>query len=104
MLPVHMHSRSALRRAFAVLVVAVVVIAASASTALAQQGTITAQACAQGRVRDSSGAPISRARCDELIGHPVTLAATGLDVWLLGVAGVACIAGALVMRRRPAAG
>jgi hypothetical protein len=99
-----MRSRATPRALLVAFALALVLVAAPASTAFAQQGTITAQACAQGRVRDSSGQPISRARCEQLIGQPVTLAATGLDVWLLALAGVACITGAVLLRRRSATG
>lgn len=70
-----------------------------AGPASAQTGTITAQACAQGRIRDQSGNPIPRARCDQLIGQSVQLASTGFDAWILGLVGVACVGGALVLMR-----
>jgi hypothetical protein len=92
-------SRAA-RAALAISLLSLLFAATAAAPAAAQQGTVTAQACAQGRIRDSSGQPISRARCDQLIGQPIQLAATGLDVWLIALAGVACVSGALLMRRR----
>jgi hypothetical protein len=88
------------RAALAATLLSLLLAATAAVPAFAQQGTVTAQACAQGRIRDNSGQPISRARCDQLIGQPIQLAATGLDAWLLGIAGIACVSGALLMRRR----
>lgn len=87
--------------------VAVVALAAPlalAGTALAQTSSITQQDCNQGTIRDKSGQPISRARCEQLIGKQVQLASTGFDVWpLIAGAGV-LLAGAagLTFRRRSA--
>ena len=97
-----MVGRVEIRRFRAALVAGVLALLLAAAPAFAQQGTVTAQACAQGRIRDGNGAPISRARCDQLVGQPIQLAATGLDAWLFGVAGIACISGAVLLRRRPA--
>jgi hypothetical protein len=75
---------------------------ALAGTALAQTSSITQQDCAQGTIKDSSGQPISKARCQQLIGKQVQLASTGFDVRpLLAGAGV-LLAGAAAFgfRRR----
>jgi LPXTG-motif cell wall-anchored protein len=75
---------------------------ALAGTALAQTSSITQQDCAQGTIKDSSGQPISKARCQQLIGKQVQLASTGFDVRPLLGAGVLLIAGAAAFgfRRR----
>lgn len=89
-------------RHFSIAVVLAAMLALSglvAAPAVAQQGTITAQACAQGRIHDQSGAPIPRARCDSLIGQPIELASTGFDAWILAAVGAACIGAALLLRR-----
>ena len=75
---------------------------ALAGTALAQTSSITQQDCDQGTIRDKAGQPISKARCEQLIGKQVQLASTGFDVWpLIAGAGVLLAgAGALTFRRR----
>ena len=78
-----------------------------AGAALAASSTITQQDCDQGTIRDQSGKPISKARCEKLIGKSVPLATTGLDLWPFAIAGVACVAGAAALTirsRRPALG
>lgn len=48
---------------------------------------------------DGDGIP-----CENLpvgTGQRVRLADTGLDAWLIGVGGVACLLGAMALRRRP---
>ena len=75
---------------------------ALAGTALAQTSNITQRDCDQGTIRDKSGQPISKARCESLIGKQVQLAGTGFDVWPL-IAGAAVLlvgAAALGLRRR----
>ena len=68
---------------------------AVATTAFGQStGTITQQDCEQGTIRDESGQPISRDRCERLVGKQVELAGTGFEVWPLVAAGAACLAGA----------
>ena len=69
---------------------------AVAGTAFAQSdtSTITQQDCDQGTIRDESGQPISKDRCERLVGKQVELAGTGFEVWPLVAAGAACLAGA----------
>jgi len=69
---------------------------AVAGTAFAQSNTstITQQDCEQGTIRDESGQPISKDRCERLVGKQVELAGTGFEVWPLVAAGAACLAGA----------
>ena len=68
---------------------------AVASTAFAQStSTITQQDCDQGTIRDESGQPISKDRCERLVGKQVELAGTGFEVWPLVAVGAACLAGA----------
>jgi hypothetical protein len=77
--------------------VAIVVLAlplALAGTALASTSTITQQDCAQGTIKDKSGNTISKDRCEKLVGKQVQLAGTGFEVWIVAVAGVACLGGA----------
>lgn len=75
---------------------------ATAGVALAATSTITQKDCNQGTIRDQSGQPIPKSRCQKLIGKPVRLASTGFDLWPLTIAGVACVAGAgfLTLRGR----
>ena len=95
-------------RALAALVALVVLMAplSLAAAALAQTSTITQQDCEQGTIRDRSGQPISRERCERLVGKQVELAGTGMEVWPLLAAGAACLAGAawFGLRRREAPG
>ena len=84
-------------RALAALVALVVMIAplSLAAGALAQStSTITQEDCEQGTIRDRSGQPISRERCERLVGKQVALAGTGMEVWPLLAIGAACLAGA----------
>jgi hypothetical protein len=77
---------------------------AVASTASAQStSTITQQDCDQGTIRDESGQPISKDRCERLVGKQVDLAGTGFEVWPLVAVGAACLAGAAFfgLRRGP---
>ena len=68
---------------------------AMAGTAFAQSTSkITQQDCEQGTIRDQSGQPISRERCESLVGKQVELAGTGFELWPLVAAGAACLAGA----------
>ena len=75
---------------------------ATAGVALAATSTITQKDCNQGTIRDQSGQPIPKSRCQKLIGKPVRLASTGFDLWPLTIAGVGCVAGAgfLTLRGR----
>ena len=79
-------------RMFAALVAIVALAAplALSGVALAQTSGITQSDCNQGTIRDKSGQPISKARCEQLIGKQVQLASTGFDV-------VPLVAGALVL-------
>ena len=83
-------------RAFAALAAIVVLMVplALAGTALAATSTITQQDCDQGTIKDRSGNPISKERCERLIGKKVALAGTGFEVWIVAAAGVACLGGA----------
>ena len=66
-----------------------------AATAFGQStSTITQQDCEQGTIRDKSGQPISKERCEQLVGKQVELAGTGFEVWPLVAAGAVCLAGA----------
>lgn len=89
--------------AFAVLI-ALLVPLATAGFAMAATSKITRQDCAQGTIKDRSGAAISRARCDQLVGKNVQLASTGFDVRPLLGAGLVLIAAgaAFGLRRRRA--
>lgn len=92
-------------RRVAALAALVVVLAslAPASIAMASSSTITSADCAQGTIKDqSTGRPISQARCKALIGRNVQLAATGFDLLPVFAVAVLCLAGAaaLGMRRR----
>jgi hypothetical protein len=78
---------------------------AMASVAMAASGTITEADCVQGTIKDqNTGQPISRARCEALVGRNVQLASTGLDLRPVLAAGVLCLMGAAAfgMRRRNA--
>lgn len=86
-------------------VVALAVPLLLAGTASASTSTISPQDCAQGTIRDKSGQPISKARCEQLVGKQVALANTGFNVVPLIAAGAACLAGAAAFglrRRAPA--
>ena len=83
------------------LLVALAAPLALAGSAIAQTSNITAQDCAQGTIKDSSGQSISKARCQELIGKQVLLASTGFEVWpLIAGAGVLLAGAALLGFRR----
>jgi hypothetical protein len=78
---------------------------ATAGVAMAAINTITQQDCAQGTIKDrNTGRPISRARCEALVGKNVQLASTGFDLRPVIAAGVLCLVGAAAfgMRRRTA--
>lgn len=92
-------NRRALRALALVLLAGVLALSTGAATALAEQSTITRQDCDQGRIHDRSGHAIDAARCQKLIGKSITLASTGFEAWIVGAAGVACLAGAFLLRR-----
>jgi len=98
------HRRRAPRTLAALVVlVAVMLPLVAAGAALAQStSTITQQDCEQGTIRDKSGQPISRDRCEQLVGKRVELASTGFAVWPLIAGGSLLVAGAawLGLRRR----
>ena len=78
---------------------------ATAGMAMAASGTITREDCAQGRIEDTrTGEPISRARCEPLIGKNVKLASTGFDLRPVIAAGGLLLLGAAAfgVRRRGA--
>jgi hypothetical protein len=78
---------------------------AMTSVAMAASGTITEADCSQGTIKDrTTGQPISRARCEALVGRNVQLASTGFDLRPVIAAGALCLVGAAAfgMRRRSA--
>jgi hypothetical protein len=89
-------------QALAAIAAAVALLAslATAGVAIAATSTITQKDCDQGTIRDQSGQPIPKSRCEALIGKPVRLASTGFDLWPLTIVGVACVAGAGVLTLR----
>jgi hypothetical protein len=96
---------SARRLAATATLIAVLVSLATSAVAVAASGTITEADCVQGTIKDrSSGQPISRARCESLIGRNVQLASTGFDLRPVIAAGALCLVGAAAfgMRRRGA--
>jgi hypothetical protein len=96
-------SRRRTARALAALVAIVALAAplALAGAALAQTSSITQQDCDQGTIHDKSGQPISKARCEQLLGKQVQLASTGFEVWpLIAGAGVLVIGAAALGFRR----
>ena len=96
---------SARRLAALAVLIALLAPFATAGMAMAASGTITEADCAQGTIKDqATGQPISRARCEALVGRNVQLASTGFDLRPVIAAGVLCLAGAAAfgMRRRNA--
>jgi hypothetical protein len=94
-------------RRLAALAVLIAMVASLAATgaAMAASGQITQSDCAQGSIRDQkTGAPISRTRCEALVGRNVQLASTGFDLRPVIVGGVLCLAAAAAfgLRRRNA--
>ena len=94
-------------RSLAALVAIVVLMVplAVAGTAFASTSTITQQDCEQGTIKDKSGNSVPKARCEKLVGKQVQLAGTGFEVWIVALAGVACLGGAAwfgLRRTRPA--
>ena len=61
---------------------------------------VTREDCDNRRIR-RRGRVLSREECERLIGQRVSLANTGLDARIIGVAGLACLLGAAMLRRRP---
>src|SRR2546423_14799023 len=96
---------SARRVAAVVVLIAVLASLATGAVAVAASGTITEADCVQGTIKDrATGQPISRARCESLIGRNVQLANTGFDLRPVIGAGALCLLGAAAfgMRRRGA--
>jgi hypothetical protein len=94
---------SARRLAAVAVLIAMLMSLATAGLAMAASGTITEADCVQGTIKDrASGQPISRARCESLIGRNVQLANTGFDLRPVIAAGALCLVGAAAfgMRRR----
>jgi hypothetical protein len=94
-------------RRFAAVAVLIAMFAsfATGSVAIAASGQITEADCAQGTIKDrTTGQPISRARCEALVGRNVQLASTGFDLRPVIAAGALCLAGAAAfgMRRHSA--
>jgi hypothetical protein len=78
---------------------------ATAGVAMGAVGAVTQQDCDQGTIKDQrTGQPISKDRCEALIGKNVQLASTGFDLRPVIIAGVLCLFGAAAfgMRRRTA--
>ena len=78
---------------------------ATAGVSMAAVGAVTQADCDQSAIKDqSSGQPISKARCEALIGKNVQLASTGFDLRPVIIGGVLCLAAAAAfgMRRRSA--
>ena len=74
---------------------------ATAGVSMAAVDTITQQDCAQGTIKDTStGAPISQARCQQLVGKNVQLASTGFDLRPVIIGGVLCLVGAAAFGMR----
>jgi LPXTG-motif cell wall-anchored protein len=95
------------RRLAAVAVLVAMFVSLASSVAMAASGTISEADCVQGTIKDrSTGQPISRTRCESLIGRNVQLANTGFDMRPVIAAGVLCLVGAAAfgMRRRSAQG
>jgi LPXTG-motif cell wall-anchored protein len=70
--------------------------------AMAQDSKITQEDCDAGRItRD--GERLSQSECEARIGQQVRLADTGFEAWIIGLGGVALMAGAgvVLVRRRP---
>jgi hypothetical protein len=96
---------SARRLAAIAALIAMLASFATAGLAMAASGTITQADCAQGTIKDqATGQPISRARCEALVGRNVQLASTGFDLRPVIAAAVLCLAGAAAfgVRRRNA--
>ena len=90
--------------AFAVLITMFASLA-GAGAAMAATAIVTAQDCEQNTIKNvHTGVPISRARCEQLIGKNVSLASTGFDLRPVIAGGVLLLlgAGALGLRRRSA--
>jgi hypothetical protein len=78
---------------------------ATAGMATAASSTITQQDCAAGTIKDkNTGEPISRARCEALVGKNVQLASTGFDLRpvMAGGALLLLVAAGFGVRRRSA--
>jgi hypothetical protein len=92
---------SARRLAALVALIAVLASLATAGVAMAASGTITQADCAQGTIKDrTTGQPISRARCEALVGRNVQLASTGFDLRPVIAAGALCLMGAAAFGMR----
>jgi hypothetical protein len=84
-------------RRLAALAVLIAMLASLATTgvAMAAVGAVTQADCDQGTIKDqSTGAPISKERCEALIGKNVQLASTGFDLRPVIIGGVLCLMGA----------
>jgi LPXTG-motif cell wall-anchored protein len=86
----------------AILAVAVLGALLMAVPAMAADSTITQADCDAGRITQN-GKRISQEACEARIGQSVRLADTGFEAWIIGLGGVALMAGAgvVMMRRRP---
>ena len=91
------------RRLSAILAVAVLGAMLMAVPAMAQQSTVTQADCDAGRITQN-GKKLSQEACEARIGQNARLADTGFEAWIVGLGGVALMAGAgmVLMRRRPA--
>lgn len=97
------------RRLSAILAVAVLGALLMAVPAMAHSGggggsdsTITQADCDAGRITQN-GQRLSQEACEARIGQKVRLADTGFEAWIIGLGGVALMAGAgmVLVRRRP---
>jgi hypothetical protein len=74
---------------------------ATAGFAMAAVGAVTQADCDQGTIKDQgTGQPISKARCEALIGKNVQLASTGFDLRPVIIGGVLCLVGAAAFGMR----
>ncbi len=91
-----------MKTACALLAIAALGIMLMAVPAMAQSSTITQADCDAGRITQN-GNKISQEACEARIGQRVNLADTGFEAWIVGLGGIALMAGATVvlMRRRP---
>ncbi len=87
-------------RRTATLVAALALWVGIAATAVADTSTITREDCLKGRI-SHQGKPVSTAECLRHVGQSVPLAHTGFEVWMVALAGGACLAGAAALRVRP---
>ena len=91
--------RSARRTVCAALMVVSVALLVAAPAAFAQTSEVTREDCERGNIT-RNGRTLSREECERLIGQRVRTASTGFEVWAVGLVGVMCLGGAVVLIRR----